>query len=347
MLEYRLDGDGLPITDNRDHQDARPTIKRIAMTPDTARTTPSRNNRHGAYIPNHAGVEVVLQNSGELKTRRYPAVKYEAHVGVGKTRGPGVPITEARSPGGAVHTGASITEDDIVRTSSGEIQIKAAERVGLVSKNPDGTYTLHVGGEASPSSEGEGEGPEGTPDNAQDTTEVKMEALDETTESMITEAAQGADVGDVMSAINAFAQGEMIREDTVGRIASSLGLEPGEASDRIETVRAGFESQARAMVAKTGLDPQAVFDAAWKDAPELMQNAIRHHAMERNTGGYQAVVNHYVLNMDTLNPDAILNAEFPDGTKAHRGQTGKIMLATPKGRMEWKSAVRAGFVKIG
>jgi hypothetical protein len=52
-------------------------------------------------------------------------------------------------------------------------------------------------------------------------------------------------------------------------------------------------------------------------------------------------------NLDTITPDAILNANFPDkGVSAHKAPDGRIVLNIPgRGQVSWATAVKIGLVK--
>jgi hypothetical protein len=72
------------------------------------------------------------------------------------------------------------------------------------------------------------------------------------------------------------------------------------------------------------------------------------HGMQRTTAGYVPPVEAYMQNLDTINPAAILNADFPDkGVSAFKSEaTGRIVLRIPgRGEIPWSTAVKIGLAK--
>ncbi|SCA54831.1 conserved hypothetical protein [Candidatus Terasakiella magnetica] len=246
-------------------------------------------------------------------------------------------ITQARTPSGFPRTGASITENDIINLKGSEGRIKDMIAAGLVEGLPDGSYRVT-------SNQPSQEKPEGT----QESLELQQESLGDDIEASITEIAQGANQGDVLSFISTFANnaGE-INETAMGRIASSMSMEPEAARDQAATITAAFEAQAHATIEQaTGMDSQDVINWAHENEPELMKKAMMQQATQRNTHGYQEIATKYVSNLDTANPDMILNADFGEGVEAYK--KGKdIIIRHPKGETNWKTAVRAGIIKVG
>lgn len=155
------------------------------------------------------------------------------------------------------------------------------------------------------------------------------------------------DPNDQINAVNQVVDGGAVSPELLARVAGSQGVAPDAVAGQVESIRAGFEAQARSTVAAMGLDPEAVFTHAWEVDPEGMEKAQRDHATQRSTEGYKALARSYVENLDTLDPQAVLNAEFGNGVTAYQ-HGDKIILQDHLGRtFEWKAAVRAGIVSVG
>ncbi len=248
----------------------------------------------------------------------------------------GDPIREARTTFGIPKTGSDITEDHIVNLNGMEGRIKDMLNAGLLVRTQDGSYA--VPGTKTP---------EETPEWAEESPAETMESLGNELEGSITEVAQNASVGDVMSCITSIANTGDINEKAVDRIASQMGLEPEAARDRANTIRAGFESQARATVESGGLDSDDVFNWAWENKPDLMRQAIIQQATQRNTKAYQSIADEYVLGMDKINPDAIMTAQLPEGMTPVQRKDGTILIKTSHGEYSWGALVRSGAISIG
>ena len=173
-----------------------------------------------------------------------------------------------------------------------------------------------------------------------------VESVDQGTESTITTLANSVSPSTVMGAVMDFAHGREVNATTISHAASEMGLEPSQVQAMVGQIRGAFETQARAVVDKTGLSSDEVFNWAYENRPDLMREAIRHQATQRNTSGYQKVAQAYLENLDAINPDALLNAQLGDGLEIKKGLNGKLVLKTPMGEMEYRSAVKAGVIKI-
>ncbi|CCQ73925.1 hypothetical protein [Magnetospira sp. QH-2] len=266
-------------------------------------------------------------------------------------------ITQARSEGGRRLTGDKITENDIVSINGGESTIKAWEAMGYLQRNHDGSFSMTDKAtgmdKLRPKGIKPGNPTEAAPETGEaasddeDTDQPAMEGLDGDTETLITEVANGAQPSDVLSSIMSVAKTGEFNQAAMGRIASSLGQEPEAVMEKANSVRAAFESQAIRTVEKTGLSSDDVFGWAYEHEPKMMQEAIRQHTNYRHTEGYQPVIQKYVQNLDTINPDMILNAQFGEGVEAFRDDGGRIVLKSEKGTVPWKTAVRIGMVSLG
>ncbi|CAA7611406.1 hypothetical protein MCP1_10042 [Candidatus Terasakiella magnetica] len=147
-----------------------------------------------------------------------------------------------------------------------------------------------------------------------------MEALGDTdVETSLTEVCTKASPAEVLGVVNALANGEGISERHVGKIASQMGIEPGEAMERAQAIHQAFVGQAMDTIGKSGLDAQEVVNWAWENRPDLMKKAISRHAADRTTKGYGDVVKAYLGGLEKASPQTILNAKLPPGCTARKG----------------------------
>jgi len=91
-----------------------------------------------------------------------------------------------------------------------------------------------------PTSEAEEATPESTVES--------LEGMSSDLEVSITEFAEGASQGDVLAVINSMATAAEFNKEALGRIASRMGTEPEAIQEKVSSIRAGFEAQARAAV---------------------------------------------------------------------------------------------------
>lgn len=255
-------------------------------------------------------------------------------------------ITQARTTTGSPRSGSDITDNDIVKVNGKEGRIKDMLRVGLVTKNHDGSFTITDKSGPRPASS---QAPQQQPQQAQQQAggEDAGEALgDAAVEATITEVAEAAQPGDVLACISSYVNDGDFSDAALSRVANQMNLTPEEARDRANTIRGAFEAQARSVVEQSGFDGQEVFNWAWQHHPNMMKDAMRNHVTQRSTKGYKDIAAKYLENLDKANPEAFKNAVINNGITAKRLTNGTILLKTPQGEVEWKTAVRNGWVKV-
>ena len=222
-----------------------------------------------------------------------------------------------------------------------EMTIRSALEAGFISQDGEGSFKA---GPVDSSAEVE-KAPE---DQDLDPTDAG-EFLPPADEAVMQELIDNTSAHDQVSIINDITSGNgMLDEHTINRAASEAGLDPAVMHGKIESVAGAMRTQASAAVAKHGVDPEAVWSHFNEPAnlPKL-QAAVREHAMTRSTASYNVLAQEYVENLDTIDPEAILSADFGGQGKAHRDANGKIVVTDANGTTyTWKSAVKAGIIKL-
>lgn len=250
----------------------------------------------------------------------------------------GSTIQRAVSETGSPRTGSDIDENSVVSITGIPMKIKDAMRAGLIERTQDGGFEVaHQGSKSAQQS---------TTKAMENNDDGGMEALPPHIEDSITQVAQRASQGDVLNVINSVAQDGKANEHAINRIASQLGLEPEEAHNRYEEIRSSMETQARRAVVNSGADPDDVFNWAWANKPELMQQAIKTQATERTTKGYKQITKEYLANNTPYSPDDIVNAQFPEGVSARKLPNGEVALNIRGLEVGFKDAVRRGMLNI-
>ncbi|MBG0775823.1 MAG: hypothetical protein H0S85_05240 [Desulfovibrionaceae bacterium] len=228
-----------------------------------------------------------------------------------------------------------LTEDSIVTLRDGtEARVKDMVAAGILTKNPDGTFTEAT----SPNSSQE--------KPSQDTPESREELLDEGNEKMLHALGSMVDESTIFGALDRIAAGDDI-ENYIGRAASQVGKEPGEMSAIVSNLRSQFESQAYKAVSDMGIDPDECFEWVRENMPRELHQAIMDHAVSRTTAGYKALAGEFMADLDKVNPEAILNADLGEGILEARQVGNEIVLKTAsQGEITWKTAVKMGIVKV-
>jgi hypothetical protein len=231
-----------------------------------------------------------------------------------------------------------VNGDSMIRLSNGaELTINQARQAGLLTEtaqaNPHVAAPAETTQHASPQQEqqqaaaGESIGKEG----------------EDTLNFLYTHTS----ATDHHAAIEQMVEHGEISEQTMGQLASQLGGHPSQVAAMVDQVRPAFEAQANGAVESVaGVDPQDVWDWAWEKNPKQMQAAMTSHVNDRTTEAYRQIAREYVANLDTISPDAILNAEVVGGS-VHRDAQGNVFFQLANGRLvSWSEAVRTGIMKL-
>jgi hypothetical protein len=133
---------------------------------------------------------------------------------------------------------------------------------------------------------------------------------------------------------------------TLNSAATEAGIEPSAMAAKVNSAMEGFRAQAESLAKSTGADPAAFFDWAKANRTGDMKKAMLDHAQQRTTAGYVPLLREFNESLAERDPEAVLNAHFPDaGVKAFRAPDGKVVLSIPgRGTMSYRSAVKAGLI---
>lgn len=195
-------------------------------------------------------------------------------------------------------------------------------------------------------------GEEGDQDEHPELQSERMESED--AEASMDALASGVDLGTSMEALAELADGNAeVSERVLADAASQAGVEPQDISRHIETARAGFTQQAEAKIRSvigSAFEAGAFWDWAWNasEATELMQKSISDQVTKGTTHAYGDLATEYVANLDRINPEAILSADFGEGLGAIQDEKGEVLI-TKDGRPigSWETLYRTGFVNLG
>ena len=250
-----------------------------------------------------------------------------------------VVLTEARDDAGRKVFGKDISHKHIVQLRSGvETSLGAALHTGEVVQMPDGSYALAGGGQQASRAASDDREKEPEPSR-----EVQLGAE---TDALIVELAQGVPATDAAQLIGDACSGREFDEAALSRAASNLGVEPEAFVQKADQVRDAYEQAALASVSGYGVDPYDIMAFGYEHMPDEMNAAIRRLiAGDRRTDSFPAIAEQYFENLDKIDPDALLDAEFGPGVEIYRGQNGKIMVRVEgRGETSYGVAVRAGWL---
>jgi hypothetical protein len=244
---------------------------------------------------------------------------------------------DVRTPWGSPRQGA-LMPTDIVRLPSGETSVQVAESLGLIEKDIHGRYVIVPDGEARAlASEQPQEAPQ---DDAQ---AFSNPAIEQELGSLCAAVMPSTQVAIAQQLIAA----GTVNPNTLARAAGEAAIEPGALDGRLSTVIEGFTAQADSTLKGLGADdPQAFYEWARENAPDALRRAMNDHVMERTTRGYTPLFQQYVETLAVHSPEDVLNASFGDGIKVQMIDKQVVLDIPGHGRMTYRSAVKAGLVRV-
>jgi hypothetical protein len=237
-----------------------------------------------------------------------------------------------------------VTGESLIRLPSGaELTINQARQAGLIREgasrtNPfDNTQAQQVHHHQQQTTQQEPQAPSA----------VNSHSIGKAGEDTLSFLYTHTSATDHHKAIDQLVEHGEISEQTMGQLASQLGGHPSQVAAMIDQVRPAFEAQAnRAVESVAGVDPQDVWAWAWEKNPKQIQAAMASHVNDRTTEAYKQLTRDYVSQLDTIAPEAILDAEVVGGSAA-RDEQGRIYFNLPNGRrVSWSEALRTGIMKL-
>jgi hypothetical protein len=244
-------------------------------------------------------------------------------------------VMSIRSPHGTPRSGNDIRSTDLITVSGYTTTVAAALAMGVVVKDASGTfYNVNADQLAAEEQAKEDHRQEQMPKE-----EAIQPLSDPEAESLVNHYTSKVHATDSQMAIKALLDNQQPGEDNVRAIATALGVEPQIARQQIETMRAGFEQQAREVAT------DSVLMWAKENRLDDLKAAARDQINVGSTKGYQKLQAAYVKDLPSINPNAILNS--PDGQRlqAQKDRQGNITIVVPgAGRVEWRAAIASGFI---
>lgn len=296
-----------------------------------AQTEIGRNVGALNRVSNHADGATTAETGGLSRTTAGPTID-----------NPSAPIASTiRSPFGTPRSGLEVRDSDLVDVGGITTTVGSAKAAGLLHR--DGSGNWHAGTSANETGQAPITAPKQFAPGEQQPEEqqVVSEALrlDEDSEALASAFASRVDPHDSQQAINALMEGRSIPDDLAGRAGSTLGLQPEEVRERVETLRSAFERQAQSVANERALD------WARNARPDALKEAVREQVNHGSVKGYEALSREYISALPSIDPQVVLNSPHAAerGVKLHRN--GSITVEIPGvGQMEWKAAIRAGFI---
>ncbi|QEX23364.1 hypothetical protein FRZ61_33020 [Hypericibacter adhaerens] len=256
------------------------------------------------------------------------------------TEGDGHWLDTARTTSGRPLGRGEIDENSIVKVpGAGEFQVKTLLRDGTLIKDRDGRIV---------------EAPKTQP-NAFDKFDQQQpsapsaeagEALDAEGEKLAQTIIDQTREMDRVAAIREIIDGHGLSPATLERVASSMKVDPDKAAGMVEALVSKFSDQAAKAVAQVApVELQDVATWARTNNPKALKAAMRSIAEDDKGAGFRALTQDYLADLPSIDPGLILNAEMPEGVTAYE-RDGRVILRTPHGEVDWKSAIRSGFVTV-
>lgn len=147
---------------------------------------------------------------------------------------------------------------------------------------------------------------------------------------------------DLSRALDCMQTGEMLKEEDISRMASTLGLSEEQTVGWLLSTNQRMNEE-HINATKAFGHPAAIAAFAKKEYPREYKEALFKHAVSGDSKVYKQFAKAYLAELPERNPKAALSAILPNGAKAFTDNKGKIAIRLNNGQsIGWKDAVRSG-----
>lgn len=254
--------------------------------------------------------------------------------------GSGILATARNRTGSPIMDPSRITDDSILTHNGMEATAESWARMGVLTRGMDGRYSVPQA-----SHQDQQQPTQGRPQEQPEEDPAAEYAFDEDTEREL-----GSYIGqpsmDTIHAISELVDTGSLSQETASRLAGRE--DPSAIIAKGQQFWNTFATQAGEVVSAVGADPVEFREWAEANHKGRLRDAIMDHVHRRDVSGYQRLAKEFVANLDKINPDRILQAEFAHGITASMDSSGRVILRAPNGQqVEWRSAIRNGWVNLG
>lgn len=242
----------------------------------------------------------------------------------------------ARSATGRALGASEITETSIIRVQGQEMQVRTAERLGLIVRDANG-YRSTTTRAAQSAPAVTAQGPQGTTSDAADGDVAH--ALPEAAAGLL--GAYNAQVpgSALMHAAHEYLDAGEVSIGSIATLAGARGVEPAQVLADIENIREGFRTQAAAVIGSA-----EYLDAAEHFFPAEFGAAVRAQATRGDLSAFEGLARKVTDHVITT----AASVESEDADIHVRTVHGKHLVSGPgiPGEIDVRQAVRLGMVSV-
>ncbi|OAN69141.1 hypothetical protein A8B83_16490 [Rhodobacteraceae bacterium EhC02] len=232
------------------------------------------------------------QSAGDGKATSNPSTSYQARANDDDSGGV---MATVRSPSGSPLMSRSPNGSDIIMYQGMGIPLAVAANMGLVTRNPDGSFSDKEAPAAlkDPTAQVRAKAPA---DKA--TVATDGVTFGETAEATLTELMGSQMPGDLIKTMDSVLLTGDVDAATIGRMASMDGSEPAEMAEKVATVWQGaYDAASDFMGIENGEAFQAFITSDTRRQADMVE-AARNFFMHNKTEGLQTMADAYLPAMD-------------------------------------------------
>lgn len=232
------------------------------------------------------------QSAGDGKAFSNPSTSYQARANDDDSGGV---MATVRSPSGSPLMSRSPNGSDIIMYQGMGIPLSVAANMGLVTRNPDGSFSDKEAPAVlkDPTAEAKAKAPSEKATGATD--EV---TFGEAAEATLTELMGSQMPGDLIKTVDSVLLTGDVDAATIGRMASMEGIEPAEMAEKVATVWQGaYDAASDFMGIENGEAFQAFITSDTRRKADMVE-AARNFFMHNKPEGLQTMADAYLPAMD-------------------------------------------------
>lgn len=308
------------------------------------------SNLHNKDLP--SATSAVVGNgggwvsAGDGNVTRNPSVTHQARPNDDDSGGL---MATVRSYAGSPIMNRTPTGGDIVMYQGQGIPLNVAADMGLVVRNPDGTFSdketpaslrdpaAEAQAKAPAKAEGKGQG-EGEPEGV---------SFGEAGDAAMADLMARQNPGDLFKTVDSVLHHGDVDKATIGRMASMAGVEPDEMETQVNAVWQGAYDAASDFMAKAGIEDGEAFQAFITSDTKRMSDmveAARNYFVHHKTEGLQTMADAYLPQMDRYETSRVRDILTDEGYQFADKPGGGIDVMVNGVPVSWEVAVKQKIV---
>ncbi|EAQ45632.1 hypothetical protein MED193_08263 [Roseobacter sp. MED193] len=319
------------------------------ITATGAEETPA-SNLHNNDLPSAIRSEVGngggWESAGNGQTASNPSISYQARPNDDESGGL---MATVRSHAGSPIMGRSPRGSDIIKVQGMGVSLNVAANMGLVNRNPDGSFSEKVAPATmkDPAAEAISKAPATAEAKGKTEGEPEGVSFGDAGDAAMADLLAGQNPGELFKTVDSVLHYGDVDKATIGRMASKAGIEPEAMEAQVMEVWQGAHDAATDFMVDAGIENGDAFQAFVTSNPQLrsdMMEAARNYFVHHKTEGLQTMADAYLPQMDRYETSRVRDMLTDAGYQFADKPGGGLFVMVNGTPVSWEVAVKQKIV---